>query len=349
MVKRSFVFQRHFILAQTRSKGQAKRIVRPAYSTNGCDNAFRVVAVALSMLAAGWLSACQAAPSGLTTQPDPNLIDTEQATVNPSTALVEPELQSTPTDTPVPTTTPTHTPSPTPIPIEWQTLAPGIEFARVNAPIEGTSEYSIVVAYRIVPRWVDFRVHYDPVPHTIDEWQTLSGADIVINGGFFTGGYAPMGRIVTDGVLYGAPLDYGDDSIGVPGLFAVTGDIAEIYALGHESYTPRGMRFDQALESYPILLLPGGQPTFGVDTGFVARRTVIGIDEDRNVLILVSSVNLFTLNSLAEWLPHSGLQLDMALNLDGGRSTGLAANVAGNALLIESYVPLPIVLAVYTR
>jgi uncharacterized protein YigE (DUF2233 family) len=266
-----------------------------------------------------------------------------------STATAGVKFQATPSNTPVPTATPTYTPSPTPIPIDWKTLSPGIERARLQVPIEGTNAYSIVVAYRIEPRWVKFRVHYDPVPHSVEEWHTMTGAALVVNGGFFVGNYAPMGRIVTDGVLYGAPLDYGSDSIGIAGLFAVTGDIAEIYALGQESYTPRGMRFDQAIESYPILLLPGGQPTFGVDTGFVARRTVIGIDEDRRVVIIVSSVNLFTLKGLAEWLPHSGLQLDIALNLDGGRSTGLAANVAGDTLLIESYVPLPIVLAVYTR
>jgi hypothetical protein len=64
---------------------------------------------------------------------------------------------------------------------------------------------------------------------------------------------------------------------------------------------------------------------------------------------MVSDVALFSLYSLSEWLPHSGLRLDTALNLDGGRSTGLVVNFPEESVVIPDYVPLPIVVAVYPR
>jgi uncharacterized protein YigE (DUF2233 family) len=206
-----------------------------------------------------------------------------------------------------------------------------------------------VYTLKIDPGVTDLRVHYDPAPHTIDEWQTLTGSPIVFNGGFFGGDNNPVGRIISDGSLYGLPLDYGDDSIGVPGLFAMRGRNPEIFALGREDFNPQGMRFDQAVESYPVLLLPGGQPTFPEETNNRARRTVLAIDEEGNIIVMVSDVALFSLHELSEWLAVSGLKLDTALNLDGGRSTGLVVSFPDESTLIPDYVPLPIVVAVYPR
>jgi len=144
-------------------------------------------------------------------------------------------------------------------------------------------------------------------------------------------------------------LDYGDESIGVPGLFAIRDRQAELFALGHSSYSPRGMRFDQAVESYPMLILPGSQPTFPKDTGNYARRTVIGIDQEGAIVILISDVSLFTLYGLAEWLSNSNLNLEAALNLDGGRSTGMIVQLPEESTVIPSYVLLPIVIGIYPR
>ncbi len=262
---------------------------------------------------------------------------------DPSSTL--PTATAFPTNTPVPTPTIT----PTPIPIQWEQFALGVERAYVTYYRPGVSQASYIYTLRIDPGVTDIRVHYDPVPHTIDEWQTLTNAPIVFNGGFFGGDNNPVGRIISDGSLYGVPLDYGDDSIGVSGLFTVRGHNPQIFTLGRGDFNPQGMRFDQAVESYPVLLLPGGQPTFPEETGKQARRTVIAIDEDGYVIVMVSDVALFSLYSLSEWLPHSGLRLDTALNLDGGRSTGLVVNFPEESVVIPDYVPLPIVVAVYPR
>jgi len=172
---------------------------------------------------------------------------------------------------------------------------------------------------------------------------------MVLNAGFFSGNNTPVGRIVAGGDLFGFPLNYGARTIGVAGLFTVLDGEVELYAIGRSSYSPRGMRFDETVESYPVLVLPGRQPVYPTETGERARRTVIGLDDQRRVIVLISDLPVFSLHELAEWLAASDLNLDSALNLDGGRSSGLAVNLPGEDRVIPSYVPLPIVIGIYMR
>jgi len=232
----------------------------------------------------------------------------------------------------------------------WQTLRAGVSQTYLTAPTPGAEVLSYVYALRIDPDQMVFQVHYDRrEPHMIDEWQALTGAPILFNGGFFSGEGTPVGRIVSDGTLYGAPLNYGERTIGVAGLFTVLEDEVQIHVLGRGNYNPRGMRFDQAVESYPILLLPGGQPTYLTETGERARRTVIALDTQGRVVVLLSDLPIFSLYELSHWLAASGLNLEVALNLDGGRSSGLIAALPGGGAFIPSYVPLPVVIAAYPR
>ena len=255
------------------------------------------------------------------------------------------------TNTPIPpTASPTATPTLTPTPLEWQTLRAGVSQTYLTAPTPGSQALSYVYALRIDPAQMIFQVHYDRAePHLIDEWQAITGAPILFNGGFFSGEGTPVGRIVSDGTLYGAPLNYGERTIGVAGLFTVLEDAVQIHVLGRGDYNPRGMRFDQAVESYPILLLPGGQPTYLTETGERARRTVIALDTQGRVVVLLSDLPIFSLYELSHWLAQSGLNLEVALNLDGGRSSGLIAALPGGGVFIPSYVPLPVVIAAYPR
>lgn len=216
------------------------------------------------------------------------------------------------------------------------------------APVPDTALSEPVYALRLNPALVSFSVLYDPEPRSIAEWLTQTGAAAVVNGGFFTGDHRPIGRLVIDGVLFGAPLDY-TEKIGVPGLFAVLDNTAEIYALGRSSYTPRGMRFDQAVEAYPVLVLPGRQPAYPQNVGHRARRTVIGIDDRGYVVIALIDSPIYTLYELAQWLAASNLNLDIALNLDGGRSSALAVGIPGEEKVYEAVVPLPIVIAIEPR
>ncbi len=267
-----------------------------------------------------------------------------------------PAVSAQPTPSAVPATrtlpaTRTPEPTPTPLPAQWTQLAPGVQqrYVPVNRDSDPAVTYYIY-ALRLDPAQLTFRVQYDrEMPRNIDSWLTDTGAEVVVNGGFFSGDYRPVGRLVSDGQMAGFPLNYGDRTIGVAGLFTVLDGRVQLYSLGRGSFSPRAMRFDEAIESYPMLLLPGRQPAYPIETGERARRTVIGVDSEQHVIILVVDLPIFSLHELANWLAASDLRLDAALNLDGGRSSGLGVALGDESVIIPAYVSLPAVLAIYTE
>lgn len=275
----------------------------------------------------------------------------ETPTAAPTVTFTPSPARGTSAPTAVQTPPPTLTSSPTPTstPPAWRPLAVGISQTFLTVEEPGTTLSYPIYVLRFDPALVTFRIYYDrDEPRTIAEWLALTEADVVVNGGFFTGDHRPVGRLVIDGEMFGAPLDP-THRIGVPGLFAVIDNTVQIYALGRSSYTPRGMRFDQAIESYPLLVLPGRQPAYPPDRGRRARRTVVGLDEQGYVILILIDSAVFSLYELSRWLASCNLNLDTALNLDGGRSSGLGVALPGEKRIYEAYVPLPIVLAISHR
>jgi uncharacterized protein YigE (DUF2233 family) len=312
---------------------------------NGGHQGVVYAGFSLCITACIYLAGCGGSSRASALQPVGRTAATE-TTFADSTPAAVPTSTSQATLTSTPYASPTWQPTPTPP--AWVPIGRGISRVYLPVPTPGSDEPSYFYVLRIDPTEVTFRVIYDPnEPHKIDEWQGISQAPIVFNSGFFTGQNTPNGRIITDGTQYGPPLDYGSDSVGVRGLLAVTGHRVEIYGLGRTDYNPRGLRFDQAVESYPLLLLPGGQPAFPEETHKRARRTVIGLDQDNQVIVIISTIPLYSLYELAQWLASSNLRLDSALNLDGGRSTGILVGLPDEEKLINSYVPVPIVIGVY--
>jgi uncharacterized protein YigE (DUF2233 family) len=314
---------------------------------------FRLISLALLILL--MLAGCnvtattQQATESLATAETASPIALENTAISSRTLVLSPTpkpLTATPTATRIPSTA-----TITPTSSIWDPLGEGIEERFVPIHIEeGDEGLRYAYALRIDPSMVTFQVHYsEGFAQPIDAWQASLGASIVVNGGFFSGDYTPVGRIVSDGTMFGFPLNYGERTIGVAGLFTVLDGQISMYTLGRGAYSPRGMRFDQALESYPILLLPGRQPTYPTETNEKARRTVIGLDSQGRLIILVSDLPLFTLHNLSGWLAESDLDMDIALNLDGGRSTGLVVSLPGHRREISSFVDLPIVLAIYPK
>jgi len=75
----------------------------------------------------------------------------------------------------------------------------------------------------------------------------------------------------------------------------------------------------------------------------------VAIDRAGRVLLLISPTSDFTLRGLADWLSQSDLDVDRALNLDGGSSTGLYLSDGTLQEAIDSFGPLPIVLLVEAK
>jgi hypothetical protein len=74
---------------------------------------------------------------------------------------------------------------------------------------------------------------------------------------------------------------------------------------------------------------------------------VIAQDKSSRILFMVAPQGYFTLHQLSVYLTESDLNLDIALNLDGGGSTGIL--VADPREIISPNRPLPFVILVYAR
>jgi uncharacterized protein YigE (DUF2233 family) len=199
---------------------------------------------------------------------------------------------------------------------------------------------------RLDPATVRFRVHYDPVaPRPVAAWAGQLRSPLVINGGYFTPENETVGLLVSDGRPWGTP--YGDFA----GMFAVNpspeseGERVSVRWLREQPYDP-DEPLKEAVQSFPVLVKPGGVMGFPADAddGRPARRTVVAQDRQGRILLIVAPRGTLSLHELACFLAESDLDLDVALNLDGGPSTGLWLK-ADKSVEIDSLVPVPSVIS----
>jgi uncharacterized protein YigE (DUF2233 family) len=81
-----------------------------------------------------------------------------------------------------------------------------------------------------------------------------------------------------------------------------------------------------------------------------SRRSFVGIDRQGWVVFGVTTMPVWSLTALAEYLVHrSELALDSALNLDGGASSGIWVSGVPDGLLVNSIDRVPAVIAIIPR
>ena len=100
------------------------------------------------------------------------------------------------------------------------------------------------------------------------------------------------------------------------------------------------------------MLMISGQvvPAFDADISNVtARRTVLASDRQGRILFIVTPFTNVKVADLARWLGASGLNIDTALNVDGGQSTGMYMATGGPSAYTLDFVPVPVVVGVYPR
>lgn len=264
-----------------------------------------------------------------------------------------------PTAIPFPTSpSPTLTtePQPTPIPPDsgWQLRQAGVEERTITLPNreglpngEGLTDANgdkKLYMVRLDPALFDFRVGYHAgTAQSLEAWLDESGAVLAVNGGYFDETNVATGLVVSDGVATG--ISHGTFA----GMFAVTAANTRMEWLANVPYFDDsdpylyGERIEQAVQSFPLLVKPGGVMGYPDEDGKVARRTVMGRDANGRFLFILAVNGRFTLHQLSQWLVTSDLELDIGLNLDGGTSTGLRfADGSG----VAAYSLLPVVILV---
>ena len=272
----------------------------------------------------------------------PSLTSTE------TLAPTHPVFSGTPaaTHTAIPTLTPSPSATVEPTPdADWSLLQPGLE-RRVIEIYNGQNQHAeSLYVWRLDQNYFRMDVAYVERPKSLETWQKETNADLVVNGGYFSienERYFPDGLTIANGEAFGRSFN------GFGGMLAIDQSGAELRWLVQEPYNS-GEPLQAALQSFPILVQPGGELGFPADRENYARarRTVIAQDREGRILFIVAPEGYFTLHQLSVYLTESDLNLDVALNLDGGGSTGIL--VAEPREIISPRTLLPFVILVYAR
>lgn len=215
----------------------------------------------------------------------------------------------------------------------WEMVADGLEQDTVR---HETAFFQVV---RIDPEQYTFRAHYRPnEPLTIDEWQVaLPDAQVIINANFFTAENTILGLLISDGVVFGS--SYQDRG----GTFFVDNDMLGIRSNITEPY--QGEAFSQAIQAFPMLVMNGEAAYNNSSATAISRRTIIAQDSDGQIILMVTSGFGISLYNLSQYLAVSDLNIERALNLDGGGSTMMY--IAPSDSTVLSFDPVPAVLAIY--
>ncbi len=258
-------------------------------------------------------------------------------------------LKAAPVETPAPRITPTVAPrliATTPLPdTGWSQVQPGLERRLITIYNEQKQPVEAVHLWRLDQDHFRLDVDFDGTPKSLETWQKETNAALVVNGGYFSvenQKFSPDGLAILNGKVYGQSFE------GFGGMLAIQGRRAELRWLVDQPYDP-DEPLHAALQSFPMLVKPGGRLGFGPEREdhVSARRTVIAQDKDGRILLIVAPQGYFTLHQLSVFLTQSDLDLDIAINLDGGGSTGIL--VTNPREIIPSKVLLPYVIIAYAR
>src|SRR5215207_2718417 len=227
-----------------------------------------------------------------------------------------------PTDTTIPTLVPSPSPTVEPTPdTNWTLLQPGLERRVFEIYNSQNQHVESLYVWRLDQNHFRMDVAYVERPKSLETWQQETNADLVLNGGYFSienERYFPDGLAISNGEAFGRSFN------GFGGMLAIDQSGAELRWLVQEPYNS-DEPLQAALQAFPILVQPGGELGFPADRENYARarRTVVAQDRDGRILFMVAPEGYFTLHQLSVYLTESDLNLDVALNLDGGGSTGI--------------------------
>jgi uncharacterized protein YigE (DUF2233 family) len=224
----------------------------------------------------------------------------------------------------------------------WQPIAPGVEYREIKIDLGDRSDRLRIA--RIDPAQTHLRMLYDPDrPRRVSEWLSDSNALAAINGNYFDPQNQALGLVIQDGQRRGGVVYEG-----FGGMFAVNGDEVRVRWNVDEPYT--GEPLLHALQNFPMLVLPGGMANPDIDdNGRRSLRSAVGQDRSGRIIFVTSPALTFTLTEFGQWLAASDLDLNAALNLDGGTSSGLVLRSGNRNLGVDSWVQVPNVIAVESR
>ncbi|MFA6161147.1 MAG: phosphodiester glycosidase family protein [Patescibacteria group bacterium] len=210
-----------------------------------------------------------------------------------------------------------------PAPSEMQKLPVGWERRQIS--YADGRKVSWVIAPFKADNW-SWSLANDPSnPLSVARWREIVTADLVINGSYFDESFQPAGYF--KGNELGNLKPWPDkksqaDPKSYSGLIKIkNGQLQIIYLVDAQQDEPS--KDEQALLTYPTLLAKG-QPLIKDDSQKYARRTVLAQDDREQTYVVMTESGLASLYETAQWLATQPEKFTIAVNLDGGPSTGIA-------------------------
>ncbi len=173
---------------------------------------------------------------------------------------------------------------------------------------------------------------------TVEDFAVKTNALLAINGGFFDKNDHPLGLRISHQEQQ-SPLK----NISWWGVFYNKENKPYLSSLQH--YHPES-DIDFAIQSGPRLLVHGRIPPLKPG---LAERSALGITPEGQVIIVVTENAPMTTTTLAKFLQHPPLACRDAINLDGGSSSQLYANMKGFKLNVPGFAPVSDAIIIKSR
>ncbi|MBP7133875.1 phosphodiester glycosidase family protein [Patescibacteria group bacterium] len=213
----------------------------------------------------------------------------------------------------------------------WQVLAPGMD--RLETTYASTTGAGLILYRLSSARFSTYFDHHLPPEH-VSVWgaEHTTGTALVINGAYFHEDYLPSGFMRVSGTR-----------IGTRSFDLEKSGVILLHPLRMIDTAERKLdltAYPNALQSYPFLINKG-VVAIQQDSGKIARRTFLGLDDQGHIYVGVAPYAPLSLYQLAQALAVLPISWSTVLNLDGGPSTGLFARYGQAEDLYDSYVPVP--------
>lgn len=209
---------------------------------------------------------------------------------------------------------------------QWQKLAAGIEYSSLKYnsfnPWAKIHVFKVNLAYNRLG--VAMANQFAQKTSSVNQLAHKTNALIAINGGFFSTNYTPLGLRISEGKQLSKIK-----RISWWGIFYTRNRHA--YLVSQKTFKPN-RQIDFAIQGGPRLLIDGRIPKLKPG---VAERTAIGINDNYEVIILVTDHVPISTTELAKLFKN--LNCRYALNLDGGNSSQLYASIDNFKLNVSGF------------
>jgi len=216
---------------------------------------------------------------------------------------------------------------------EWQQIHEKV-FYREFAVLSNEKAIELIV-YKFDSADFTANLAHDQ-PQRLAQWAEELQPNLLINGGFFNENNEPTGWVVVNGEVKGTN-QYSPDLSGILLIEEGKADLIDSLEATSTVLTPT----TSILQSFPVLIHKGGKPGITENSDKIARRTVLAKNLQDEFLVIIVDQTPVSLFDLMQGLQNSDLSIDLALNLDGGPSTGLIAQIADHSKSIIPLTPLP--------